>query len=84
VIRTSSFPMQFDRQKWARDVKAARLDAGVTLDDVAAMTGVARTTLGNYETSGDFPLMSNFVLVCNVLDLQPQRYFSLADGTGIR
>jgi len=38
---------------------------------------IARWRRGNYSTDYNFPRMSNFIQLCNLLDLDPRDYFTL-------
>ena len=40
-------------------IKAARINAGMTLDDAAKATGIAKSTISNYETGKTSPKMDN-------------------------
>jgi len=57
----------------------------MTSDDIEAaaeLLGVTRQAIrrwqkGSYDTEFNFPRMSNFLNLCNLLDLDPRDYFTL-------
>lgn len=50
--------------------------AAAELMDVSPQS-VQRWRKGNYATEYNFPRMSNFLNLCNLLDLDPRDYFTL-------
>lgn len=77
--KMASYPMKFDRTRWAVDVRRARKAADLTQAEVAAMLDLNHTSISGYENVTQWPLMSNYIAVCNLLDLRPDMYFSFAE-----
>jgi len=50
--------------------------AAAELMDVSRQA-IQRWRSGNYSTDFNFPRMSNFLHLCNLLDLDPRDYFTL-------
>lgn len=72
-----SVPMKLDLARFAQDVIDASVEAGVTYREVDEMLGVqvAYSITGN---NPDYlPTMRNYLAVCNLLDLDPRKYFVL-------
>lgn len=47
-------------------LKAARVNAGLTQEDVAEKMGVAVTTVRNWEKGNTDPKLSQFVMLCEI------------------
>lgn len=73
-----SINMVFRKNKFATDIKAARLELGYTLDEIAKNVSVTDGQIGRYEKAlEDNPKLQNFLDICNLYDLNPQEYFEL-------
>jgi len=71
---------------WSFNAEAfAEALSGMTPDDMQAaaeLLGVSWQTIrrwqkGEYDTEFNFPRMSNFLNLCNLMDLDPRDYFTL-------
>lgn len=79
TIKYAHADWAFDAEKFAESLQA------MTDDDMQAaadLLGVSWQTIrrwqkGNYDTEFNFPRMSNFLNLCNLLDLDPRDYFTL-------
>jgi transcriptional regulator with XRE-family HTH domain len=59
-------------------VTRARVEAGYTQEDFGALFGVSGSAVSRWELGKGAPGISNFLLVCNTLNLDPRTYFVLA------
>jgi len=69
----------FNSELFAEHLQAMKDDdirAAAELMDVSPQA-IARWRKGNYGTDFNFPRMSNFIHLCNLLDLDPRDYFTL-------
>lgn len=73
-----SMPMEFNRKLFAQDCRTMMAFAGVTQYEVDALVGSQVIASVLSEAKADYmPTLRNFVALCNVLDLDPRRYFTL-------
>jgi len=74
------FNFRFDLERFGYDLKRCDFVNDTT---IAAMLGVDGTTIHNWKnraqanTTTPYPNMTNFLKVCNLLDLDPRDYFVL-------
>jgi len=72
-------PMEFDGDLLRRDVRTMLQHCNLTRRDVDNLMGVQVVdNLLNGRRRDYMPTLRNFILLCNVLDLDPRRYFKLA------
>jgi len=78
--------IQYSVANWVFNAEAfSEALAAMTPDDMRAaaeLLGVSWQTIrrwqkGQYDTEFNFPRMSNFIHLCNLLDLDPRDYFTL-------
>lgn len=60
-----------ERATWASKIKPARVAKGLTQQELADMSGVARRTIGNIETGKMIPQAGNLRRLMMALDLGP-------------
>lgn len=81
MIEYKIYNWAFDSVKWAGVLDLVALE----IDDrtLGEILGVDRSTVNNWRKRAyrlseyDFPSMSNFIKVCNVLDLDPRDFYAL-------
>lgn len=82
-MKVSRVDFMFDHSAWAAVLRQAETDG--LLPVLAEMSGQTETHLsgvgrGKYAgTRFPFPAMSNFINICNLLDLDPRSFFILED-----
>ena len=74
---------QFDGERFSEAVASAVARHGVS--DLAEMCGLSEDSIdhwarGIYNPSNPHPNMTNFLIVCNLLDLKPSLYFWVGEG----
>lgn len=72
----------FDSALWASSIRHACDEHG--LKEIAGMLSLSETTLinwknGNYTEGFKYPNMTNFLQVCNLLDLEPETFFTVQE-----
>ncbi len=71
----------FDLVRWGYDIRRAM--QYIAPDYLAGLLEVDHSTLENWRdgryksTKAPYPMMTNFIKVCNLLDLDPRDYFVL-------
>lgn len=68
-----------ERRAWARKIKPARQEKGLTQDELEMMSGVSRRTIGNIESGRMVPQAGNLRKLMMALDLGPDPTESLPD-----
>lgn len=68
-----------EREAWARKVRPARLEKGITQDELEMMSGVSRRTIGNIEAGRMIPQAKNLRKLMVALDLGPDPADSYPD-----
>jgi hypothetical protein len=74
------YNFRFDLERFGYDLKRCKFVNDKTL---AAMLGLDASTVNNWKnharsnTETPYPSMTNFLKVCNLLDLDPREYFVL-------
>lgn len=78
VTKIRSVPMEFAVNKFATDITQARLELGLSGEEVAELITVDRSALYKYERGEQSNMkMQNFLSICNIYDLNPANYFVL-------
>lgn len=73
-----SIPVTFNRELLAKDCRTMMKYASVTQSEVDEMIGSQVIASVLSEKRSDYmPTLRNFLALCNVLDLDPRRYFTL-------
>jgi len=78
-IKYTHVNWMFDAEKFADALQAMSpgdMTAAADLLGVSWQT-IRRWQKGEYDTEFNFPRMSNFLNLCNLLDLDPRDYFTL-------
>lgn len=75
----------FDNERFSQAVKRASDQYGVS--DLAEMLELSESTIANwgngyFHSDAPYPNMTNFLSVCNLLDLHPAIYFWAGAGAG--
>lgn len=75
----------FDNHRFGEAVKRAIENHG--LSDIAEMLEVSESTVynwanGHWHPMAPYPNMTNFLCICNLLDLNPSIYFWVGEGDG--
>ena len=77
ATRTRSIPMIFRKQSFITEVEQRRIELGLTMIDIEELSGYH-----GYRTfivrTGQTLHLEHFIMVCNLLDLDPRNYFELA------
>lgn len=81
MIEYKIYNWTFDSERWAGVLDRVSLE----IDDrtLGEVLGVGRSTVNNWRNRAyrlsefDFPSMSNFIKVCNALDLDPRDFYTL-------
>lgn len=68
-----------EREAWARKIRPARVEKGITQDDLEMMSGVSRRTIGNIEAGRMIPQASKLWKLMVALDLGPDPADSYPD-----
>lgn len=79
-IKYVSVPRKFDTVKWSALINEL-CNLCDTIKDAAILAQVADTTLitwrnANYKEDFQHPSMSNFIRICNLMDVDPSDYFT--------
>lgn len=75
-----SMPVEFDLERLRKDCRTMMTYCELTHRDVDEMVGSQVMNSVMSETKRDYmPTLRNFLTLCNVLDLDPRRYFRLAE-----
>lgn len=75
-----SYPMYFNRIKFASEVRHVMEAEQYTVEDVAAFTGLGIPTISKVRSGDNWNIeMRTFLGVCNALHLNPINYFDLAE-----
>lgn len=78
VTRTRSIPFKFNYIRLGTDIRATAQELGMTMADVAALSGVAPATVSALATHNEpNPKMNTWLAVVNALDLNPLDYLEL-------
>lgn len=73
-----SHPMEFAKRAFSADIQASRIDAKMSISDVADYVGLSDTTVSHYESGNEGNMhIENFLKLCNLFDLDPRAYFIL-------
>jgi len=83
VTKHILIPWEFDKKAWASAIASA-IDT-IGLDDLAALLDVSKACLdawskGRYKAGYEWPKLMNLIKVVNLLDLNPDDFFSLEDN----
>lgn len=75
--RTRSIPMVFRKQAFVTEIEQRRLELGLNMTDIEDLSGYHgyRTFTAHVDQTMK---IENFLLLCNLLDLDPRNYFELA------
>lgn len=79
TIRYTNSDWAFNSELFAEHLQSMSDDdiaAAAEIMDVSP-PAIARWRKGNYTSEYNFPRMSNFINLCNLLDLDPRDYFTL-------
>lgn len=60
-----------DRERYAKEIKAARKEQGISQDELAEMSGVSRNTISNIERGKTLPHASNLLPLMRFLGIGP-------------
>lgn len=74
--KISSVPMVLNIRDFVDDVEQARKDSGIEYGEIAVLTGYHgwyRIVKGEYDNMR----VSSFLVMCNLFDLDPRKYFVL-------
>lgn len=63
------------KELFSRNVKTARIFAGLTQEKLAELIGIQTSTLGQIESGKYFVKADTIEKICNVLDVFPSRLF---------
>jgi len=58
------------------NLRIARLNKGLTQVKASKLLGLAKATVGSWESYGSFPRMELFLKVCKLYDIEPSSVFS--------
>lgn len=75
-----SYPISFNRKLFGDDVRKARLESGLTQDELGQLVGLSNKTISGVETGRDgYLTVRTLEQVANALDLNPfsRRYVVL-------
>lgn len=80
IIKATYVNWEFDTAKWAEAIAEACKQHGA--GTIAALTGCSVGVIsswrnGNYKVGFEYPSMTLFMRVCNLLDLNPQDFFKV-------
>lgn len=77
TIKYRYFDFHFDLDMLSDDVRACMTSAGLSIDDVDRAIGRQVTYSVISRREGYTPLLGNFLALCNLLDLDLRRYFTI-------
>jgi len=79
-IKYNTVDWKFDARRWAHDLKAQRDVDLVAAQELSGVTASGWWHWLNVKPGRPFehPNMSNFIKVCNLLELDPRNYFCLS------
>jgi len=80
--KVSILPVVFDKSAWTKAMKTIMPH---DVPDFAEMFGISKSTLnnwrlGHYHAETPYPSMTNFIDICNWLDLNPQTFFIIDES----
>lgn len=83
TLKLTVVPFVFDWQTFSDDLRQATDQNGIERAVLAQLIGIDSSTLGNWINrqypDGGYPLIKHFLAACNWLDVDPRKYFVLAD-----
>lgn len=68
----------FDRIRFSVHVKVWRNLNGLTVRDLCELTGLSTNTVMGVENNDTAPHMETFLVLCSVMDINPQEFFKTA------
>lgn len=82
AMKHKIYDWTFDKEAWGRAMKKAIYEVGLhTLAEAIGVTPSAVQTWrdARYTEGHEHPSMTNFIVVCNLLDLDPRTFFILEE-----
>ena len=77
----SYFDFEFDRKLFAQDLKEFTYRRGTRIREINEDIGVANFMTYMYPDNSPLPTMRSFLLICNLMDADPRKYFLIMSSS---